>query len=135
MRRGLTEEDDLAKLRERLRLLPTDLKTYFQDTLDANDDAYHTEVARVLLVAGYVAEPLPAGPLHFVDAERRDPDFVLRHAIIPVHRDVLLQWQVKIADRVSSWCPDLLVVKQPLADAKVHFLHRTVLDFLRVPDV
>lgn len=129
--RGLSAGDDIAKLEERLSLLPSDLKQYFTQMLAGIDEAYQTEAARVLLIAATAPTPVSVEPLYFIDADRKDENFLFGTSLGPVDFTLQKKWRKVSRDRINSWCKELLEIRY----GKLQFLHRTVYDFLEDPDV
>lgn len=60
LRDGLSNDDTIADMRERLENLPRDLKKLFKNMLENVDEIYHFKMAGALLVATHAFEPLPA---------------------------------------------------------------------------
>lgn len=50
LRRGLTNEDTILELEQRLRVLPTNLEDCFRRMLDSVESLYHRQAARLYLM-------------------------------------------------------------------------------------
>lgn len=138
---GATQEDDVEELTKRLRALPRDLKGFFQRMLDSIDDSYEQHASRILLLA-QCATPLPLMAFSWVRVEMKTPDYSVIGRIEQRDDDKRRKHQAKVF--LNKWSKDLLVVydsssnvdsAEDMADLKIDFLHRSVGEFLKEPDV
>jgi hypothetical protein len=138
--RGLTEDDDMAMLRERFRDIPDDLETYFKRMIGAVDKVYDRYMARSLLLACTAEGPLPLSSYSYIDVDQRNHEFAMQAAHEPYTRESFFLMKRNVENRISKWCRDLLEISvgqrtsantpDPIFQFQVDFLHRTVRDFL-----
>ncbi|KAK4194507.1 hypothetical protein QBC40DRAFT_290669 [Triangularia verruculosa] len=126
---GLTNEDSIYDLRERLRLLPTDLSDLFKHILDRIDLAHRKKSAEHLWIALHDrSKSLPAEAYYFHERDHENE----RYAI---------EWPIKhqktndqlASRRISALTGGLLEVSPD--SQVVSFLHRTVAEFLWTKDI
>jgi hypothetical protein len=138
---GATQQDDVEELTVRLRALPRDLKGFFQRMLDSVDDSYEAHASRMLLLT-QTTTPLPLMAFSWVRLEIKKPEYAVQGNIEPLDNDDRRKRQARVF--LNKWSKDLLVVYDSsskgdgtgdIADHKIDFLHRTVGEFLREPDV
>lgn len=128
--------DTLEELRARLRLLPTDLYDHFRQTLDSVEQVYEGQTARILQIC--LASPKPLTTLTLSVFEEPSIDYALDMYNAPwtsQQQSAREVWSVK---RITARCIDLMdIVQKPNEQPRfqVHFLHRTVKDFLEEKDV
>lgn len=142
--RGLTNADTISDLERRLSEMPEDLEDYFLLMLDRIEKFYHEESAKMLLACIAAAEPLPLGVLSLLDGRCEsflNDDSEVSHIPPQDSLDTM-------RTRINARCTDLVEVvsespvtsdhRRPthaIALYKVDFLHRTVRDFLRTPEL
>ena len=138
---GATQHDDVEELTVRLRSLPRDLKGFFQRMLDSVDDSYEMHASRILLLT-QTTTPLPLMAFSWVRLEIKTPEYAVRGNIEQLDNDDRRKRQAR--SFLNKWSKDLLVVYDSsskgdgtgdIADHRIDFLHRTVGEFLREPDV
>lgn len=138
---GATQEDDVEELTKRLRALPRDLKGFFQRMLDSIDDSYEQHASRILLLA-QCTTPLPLMAFSWVRVEIKTPDYAIMGHIEQRNDDERRKHQAKVF--LNKWSKDLLVIydssskangAEDMAHLKIDFLHRSVGEFLKEPDV
>lgn len=131
LRDGLTNEDQLSLLRQRLHALPTDLENFFMHILRSVDSIYQERMACTFLAALKSNEPLRMIHYSFLDEENPRFGFELPYKKFSdeeIQRR-LLQTQRRLNGRYKG----LLEPSQSSAmglHTKVTFLHRTLRDFL-----
>ncbi|KAF5581595.1 nacht nucleoside triphosphatase [Fusarium pseudoanthophilum] len=137
LREGLSNDDSFADLEKRLLSIPMELETFFRQILESVPSFYHQKMAGTLRVALYAREPLDSMIYSFVNDEYEDPNY-FRHAFIPESdlnpdetQNHLVARQNQIARRLKGWCRGLLDEQM----GRVHFLHRTVGEFLRTREM
>jgi len=139
LRRGFSNADTLPDLMRRLMELPSDLEEFFKRMLDSVEPIYHQQMAQMLQVVTLATEPLSLFALAFLDEQH--PAFAIE-APIPFWENVnMASLAQKMKLRVNARCTDLLeVIEIPEAEDEwskyqVNFLHRTVKDFLGLPEI
>jgi len=138
LRRGLTNEDTIFELQERLRIIPTDLEEYFQRMLDSVDEIYRKQAARIYLLSLAFEYGITTVTLSYFDEDI--PDFALRAPITPWRGEEFSRTCSKTRTRVLAHCKDLLETVPYRGDPTgsalgVEFIHRTVRDFLETGNV
>lgn len=140
--RGLTEDDDMHMLRERLRNIPDELEAYFQHMMNTVEKVYHRYMARALLLASAAETPLPISTYWYLEVDRQNPEFAMLAKHEPYTRDSFSSMAKTMKTRISKYCRELLEVKcgpkmagssrdiDPIFFLQVDFLHRTVRDML-----
>ncbi|KAJ2993823.1 hypothetical protein NUW58_g1728 [Xylaria curta] len=130
LRNGLTNDDDLSDLSSRLAGFPSDLESFFDHILQTVEPFYHEKMAGTLRLARAADKPLSTLFYEFHDIEYRDDEYFLN-----IKRPQPNRGQESVGDRVqrrlNAYCKGLLEVH----DDRVEFLHRTVADYLSIPDV
>ncbi|KAI1348985.1 hypothetical protein F5Y01DRAFT_194745 [Xylaria sp. FL0043] len=130
LRNGLTNDDDLSDLSSRLAKFPSDLESFFDHILQTVEPFYHEKMAGTLRLARAAEKPLDILFYEFHDIEYRDDEYFLH-----VKRPQMNREQESVRDRVhrrlNAYCKGLLEVHGD----RVEFLHRTVADYLSIPDV
>ncbi|KAI0542623.1 hypothetical protein GGR58DRAFT_256736 [Xylaria digitata] len=130
LRNGLTNDDDLSDLSSRLAKFPSDLESFFDHILQTVEPFYHEKMAGTLRLARAAEKPLSILFYEFHDIEYRDDEYFLH-----IKRPQPDGEQESVGDRVqrrlNAYCKGLLEVH----DDRVEFLHRTVADYLSIPDV
>ena len=130
LRRGLTNADTVSELQGRLRILPTDLETYFLHMLDSVEKIYHRQSARLFLMRLSAPATLTVMTMSYFD--EKDADFGLTPEVeAPSPKELRLK-ERRTSLRLNARCTDLLEISK---DYNVHFLHRTVHDFLETPSI
>ncbi|ROW09036.1 hypothetical protein VMCG_02836 [Cytospora schulzeri] len=123
LKESLNNRDSFSDLHRRLESYPDNLDGFFKDMLESVDSWYHPKMSSCLQVALAAEEPLDAVIYAFHEQEFEDPNYALSVAISPADHE---EARHLIAARLNGWCKGLLEVHY----GSVHFLHRTVKDFL-----
>jgi hypothetical protein len=89
--RGLTNSDDISDLEARLAELPGHLEAYFKHMLNTIEDVYQPQTARTFRIMACGGSNLPLMALHFIDQERKDPNYALRRGLQPISRAELAE--------------------------------------------
>ena len=131
LRNGLTEYDSLSDMRRRLEKIPTDLGTSFKQILDSVEPFYHEKMATTLQIALAARQPAPTAVYHFHDEEYEDEDYALKLPLQPMNRIHAESVRLQVTRRLNGRCRGLLEVHHN----RVEFLHRTVMDYLRSPEM
>lgn len=136
--RGLSEDDSVAKLHQRLRSLPSDLKQFFSRILTSIDEGYRPLTCRMLVMTQYANSELPLLAFWFLKMELDNPDYALQAKREPLG-SAAGRLMSSAVSSVNKWCRDLLEIKilrvksgeaMLLFHSSIGFLHRTVRDLL-----
>jgi len=138
---GLTNADRIVDLQRRVRLLPTDLNEYFERILFTVDNLYRKETAQMFQITLMARDTLSLINYWFIDQD--DPDFLRNLKLGPVEKKINDVRLAQMQKRLNACCKGLLEVqlitpkelRSEFFYLKVDFLHRTVRDFLRIPDM
>ena len=134
---GLEPPFSVPEMKERLLLLPASLDEFFQRILNKVHQQHRRFVARLLLMTlhQYQLDLEIAYSLWF-----RDKEFVRTHLSIPPQQQqpphMLPQsWKSDICLRIGKSCGDLLDTFIDVGRPKLSHTHRSVADFLRLPEI
>ncbi|KAF2466943.1 uncharacterized protein BDR25DRAFT_292641 [Lindgomyces ingoldianus] len=133
LRNGLNEHDSLSDLWKRLDSIPLDLEPFFKQILDSVEPFYHQKMATTLMIAVTSGQPLPNAIYHFHNIEYDDKDYALK---LPTKALSSIAWgaiETKVNRQLKARSRGLLEVNSH--NRNVEFLHRTVMDFLKSPDM
>ena len=141
---GLTNRDRISDLRRRLEQLPADLEDLYEHMLLKHSDPfYHEQSAQIfLIVFGIrtceygISKEVNLLMLAFADEE--DANQPLRSPVRRLSEREVAFRCVEMRDRLKSRCAGLLEIsgdESNVAELEVNFLHRTVYDFLKRPDI
>ena len=140
--RGLSDDNDIDFLKERLDTLPAGLEEYFAKILGTIEAVYQEQTARIFQVMVHSTQALPAICLQFLAVEQKDPDYALREEPPFVSVEEINAVSIRMQKYVNARCKDLLEVhalstddQEPLFTYYVDFLHRSVRDFLETKDM
>lgn len=128
---GLNNGDSLSDLKLRLETFPSDLERFFKDILDKVDSFYHTKVSAVLQIALAAEEPLNISLYAFLEDEFEDLDYAINMKIAVLPEKAVRERHRIMEKRLNGWSKGLVEVR----NQEVHFLHRTVVDFLRTREM
>lgn len=131
LREGLTNDDSFSDLEKRLDDFPTDLGEFFKQILESVPAFYHQKMAGTLQLALAAGEPLDALIYSFHDDEYDDLDYVINSWRLEPSEEEVSRRRAQVARRLNGRCRGLLEENM----GRVEFLHRTVVDFLRTPDM
>ena len=137
--RGLTNEDTILELQERVRFLPNDLEGYIQRMLDSVEDVYHKQAARLYLIRLNTPGILRTMTVSYFDSNNLM--FALDSPMEPWSSIEIRERCNRTRFRVMARCTDLLELSplmnldSDLPDSRVDFLHRTVHDFLETSNM
>jgi len=131
---GLTNADRIVDLQRRLRLLPTDLNEYFERILFTVDNFYRKQTAQMFRVTLAAYEALPSLCYWFIDQE--DPSLMENLKVRPLSEEATSDRLKQIQKRLNACCKGLLEAQTMVSKyLRVDFLHRTVRDFLLLPEM
>ena len=138
IRRGFTNADTISDFQRRLRLLPTDLKTYFEFMLESVEEVYRSQAARIYLMCLASPRPLSVTTLSFFDEE--NPTFGIEASAQAYKSSLVDQGGASAIRRIKARCPDLLEIvykekAEYLSKYQVEFIHRTAHDFIATEDI
>ena len=137
---GLTNADRIVDLQRRLRLLPSDLNEYFERILFTVDNFYRKETAQMFQVTLIARDTLSLMSYWYMDQEA---SFLENLKARPLSQEIIDGRLAQMRKRLNACCKGLLEVQSVESSGgqedffylKVDFLHRTVRDFLRDPDM
>lgn len=142
---GLTNMDRIEDLEQRFAALPTDLDEYFEKMLFDVDPFYRKQAARMCLVTLHADDFLPAMLYWFIDHSDDFPRLI--DPALPTDEDVQHRRIEQMKIRLNTLGRCLLQCQPPRSTSAhdsvanilfswdVHFLHRTVIDFLQTPKI
>ena len=148
---GLTNSDRIKDLQERLNETPKDLQDYFRTILFSTENRYRTQTARMFMIAvNATLHNLPLMAYWVIDQKGSNDILQLRTEIHPenvlISRLANMERRLKCLGKglletrkkVESYSADLddpdEVYDELLFGFEVDFLHRTVKDYLQIPD-
>jgi hypothetical protein len=131
LRDGIVNYDPISLLQERLQALPTDLEDFFDHILRSVDFIYQERMACTFLAALKASQPLCM--IHYSFLEEENPTYGLEISFVKLDNEEIqmrvLQTQRRLNGRYKGLLePSTATNIQPLTE--VHFLHRTLRDFL-----
>lgn len=134
LRSGLTEYDTIVNLHRRLETIPTDLGAFFKQILESVDKVYHTQMAKLLKAAIALRRPESIDIYGFLSMEfEEDEDYVLKRRIDPETLNKKMLRRLTVCQRLSARCRGILEVNS--GRTHVDFLHRSVIEFLKTPEM
>ena len=131
LRNGLTEYDSFSDMQRRLENIPTDLGMFFKEILESVEPFYHEKMASTLQIALAARQPAPTAIYNFHDEEYEDENYALNLPLQPMSPGQVASTRAQVTRRLSGRCRGLLEV----SNGHVEFLHRSVMDFLRTPEM
>lgn len=144
---GLTNADRIVDLQRRLQLIPTDLNEYFERMLFTIDSFYRNQTAQMFQVTLVAREILPL--MNYWFSHQDDPNLAFKLNVEPLTMQKTNMRLKQMRKRLNACCKGLLEVhfydssnyhdstlsSSVLFNWKVDFLHRTVRDFLILPEM
>ena len=134
--RGMSNNDSLFELHQRLQNLPTTLSAYYQHMFDNIDEYYRKDTAELLLLCLEGLQPFSLLNLWFYEQEKISSNYALQAETSSLsHADVDCVFE-KLHKRINARGQDLLVIEvNKTTNHKnlkyvVRFSHHTVKDFL-----
>jgi len=151
---GLRNRDSITLLRKRLRASPSDLDDFFQLIFDSLDPIYRSNLSHMFQVALIAPEPIHPIAYWFLDEIEESPDMALSVPLQVRSVQDMLSTITEVAVRVNGRSKGLMEVKgidrdgtednytpemmvheySVISILRVDFLHRTVMDFLKIPE-
>ena len=133
LRNGLSEYDSFLDMQKRLESIPTELEAFFKQILDSVDRFYHPKLATTLQIALTAKRPAPFGVYLFHDREYDDEDYALKLSIQASSETQTHLGEMNVRRQLSRTCRGLLELNEK--HGYVEFLHRTVMDYLKTPEM
>ena len=149
LRQGLSKEDGIRDLKRRLDHTPADLESYFAQLMSTLEPFYLEQAMQLFSVALTAARNYGGRALSLLTYSYildEDPMYALQSDLRPIHETEAFERYERASRRVDNLCKGLLEVRNLPSDKKwkkvrmvpypyVHFLHRTVIDFMLSPDM
>jgi hypothetical protein len=137
---GLKNCDRISDLQRRLRDFPEDLEKFFFHIFTSLDPIYQKQTARAFQISLRACQPLSLLNYWFLDEDEEYPGFAFRMPINALDDVELNSIQNEMQVRLNGRCKGLLETSfEGSHDVPfrfhVHFLHRTVKDFLMTKDM
>lgn len=151
---GLTNSDRVKDLQARLDETPNDLKAYFQTILFSTENRYRKQTAQMFTIAVNAWVELPLMAYWVLDQE--NPKYAIECSSVPPDLSVALARFDNMKRRLRVLCKGLLDIQEEPTEEDaystseggdveedvgliffkypVHFLHRTVKDYLQTPE-
>jgi len=130
---GLLNSDRISDLQRRLDAIPSDLEDVFDRMLGSLDPFYYKHACQLIQIVEAAEGRLNLLDLYFADEE--DPMVALIAKVEPLCDEANKEKVEEMRRRLISRCKGLLEVKSGYYLSRIRYLHRTVKDFLRRPDV
>ncbi|KAF2183957.1 hypothetical protein K469DRAFT_751327 [Zopfia rhizophila CBS 207.26] len=122
-------EDDISILQQKLEEIPADLEEFFDKLLGSVDEAYKKQMALLFKVALLAPEPLSLAIYWFLDSKK--PYQTCQY---PLGVNILFI-EDRMNRRLNGRYKGLLEAYGAPGGKTVAFLHRTVHDYLKKPDI
>ncbi|KAI0183877.1 hypothetical protein EV127DRAFT_254679 [Xylaria flabelliformis] len=136
LREGLSNDDTMMDLQQRLRSLPTDLERLFKNLLNGVNPIYHEYMAGIIQITRWAKSPLNLELYYHHEKQYESDDYAYSEVQRPT-----LDEHFKALDltrrRINSKTRGLLEVVSTSSNniQTVLFLHRTVRDFLKTREM
>lgn len=138
--RGMSNQDDIDTLQERLSELPTELVALFRQILDKSEHVYQASMAKLLTIALWYRQhglSLYLESIGHLAEQCKDPDFALN---APMDDSEHLALAATARRNLSLWGGDFLEVSRsnessPLLADTIEFSHRSIADYLKTHEV
>lgn len=129
---GITNEDTVDELKERLESLPTDLERLFKHMLDGVEPMYYSNMAGILRMALQATGALSWEIYRFYDYEENSPNYTISMTAHPTSMEERDRHLQRTKKRINARTKGLLELtySRVVSNHRVEFLHRTVRDFL-----
>jgi hypothetical protein len=105
---------------------------FFKQILESVEPFYHEKMARTLQIALAARQPAPAAIYKFQDDEYEDEEYALKLPLKAFDQNTVSLVRKQVERRLSGRRRGLLEINHL---GRVEFLHRTVMDYLRTPDM
>ncbi|KAI0971271.1 hypothetical protein F4678DRAFT_479605 [Xylaria arbuscula] len=142
---GLTYNDTLRIMEQRLDNFPDTLEEFFQHMLNSVPRVYRQQTTQIFDLAVACSDPLPMIYYSLLEDVNEHPDCISQHAHIAFHQPELLARRDTMQRRLDAWCKGLLEIVEHESthscrlclhkETKVDFLHQSVRDFIMSGDI
>lgn len=141
--RGLSNNDRISELRQRLEKLPKRLHEMFERMLNSVEDLYQEQAAKILQIALHAQEPMYVFVYSLIGNNEEDEARALVAEQRPWDEEECVNVSTLAEQRIRVRCPDLIKIRvsgrkmvsaQKMTEHQVEFLHRTVRDFLALDE-
>ncbi|OTA93618.1 hypothetical protein M434DRAFT_63356, partial [Hypoxylon sp. CO27-5] len=130
LRNGLTNDDTMEDLNDRLDSLPKSLEAFYKYMLDSVDPIYHRKSANLLQMQMEESEMTwPMVLLH--EREYADPDYAITMPRKTYTHAEVKSLREQATRRLNAKCRGLLEIR----GNTVEYIHRTVYDYLKTPEM
>ncbi|KAI1312022.1 hypothetical protein F5Y03DRAFT_262244 [Xylaria venustula] len=138
---GLTYNDTLSVMQQRLNSFPDTLEHFFQHMLDSVPKVYQSQTAQIFQMSLSCEYSLPMIYYSFLGDINESPELIAQEASLPICLPEFLQRQDIMQRNLDAWCKGLLEIPNPIREVditcsqdyvqpEVDFLHRSVRDFI-----
>ncbi|ROV99426.1 hypothetical protein VMCG_06407 [Cytospora schulzeri] len=134
LRTGLNNHDSLTDLYRRVEAFPADLYRFFEQMLrpaSEDDGFYNRKMSTSLQIALAAKRPLNLSIYAFNEEILEDTNYAIDLPVSRLGVDGVKFQHSTVAIRLNGWCKGLLEVH----GHDVHFLHRTVVEFLETKEM
>lgn len=135
--KGLTAGERFEELQQRLETVPADLEELFWQILTQVEDEYRTNMAQLFQIIREAAEPLTVLDMSYADSP--DLDIVTKTQYDRLSAPKAEGRALRIRRRIKTCSKGLLEAEadngKPLASSHVTYLHRTVRDYIKRPEI
>jgi hypothetical protein len=135
--KGLAAGERLEELQRRLDAVPVDLEDLFWKILTQVENGYRTNMSQLFQIMRASVETLTVLDISYADDP--DPEIVSKTQYGRLDSDKAKGRALRMRRRLNTCCKGLLEADadndQPLASARVTYLHRTVRDYMERPEV
>jgi hypothetical protein len=126
LREGLSNDDTISDMQERLDSLPRSLEDLFKHILETVDPIYHPKMAGMLRVTAQAVNPLLLDHYWHYEKGFEKLQYAILCPIYPYSHGQILTLREQAGRRINAMTKGLLEVR----NGRVEFLHRTVKDYL-----
>lgn len=108
--RGLTDENNISFMHERLNSLPIDLEDYFKQMMDTIEDIYREQTARIFQLVVNAKSPLSAIAFWYFTMEKDNPNYAMDANIGSLDDVEVALISERMRTHLNACCKDLLEV-------------------------
>ncbi|KAI0860805.1 hypothetical protein F4860DRAFT_477778 [Xylaria cubensis] len=142
LREGLSNDDTMMDLQQRLRSLPTDLERLFKNLLNGVDPVYHEYMAGIIQIARCAKNPLSLELYYHHEKQYQSDDYAFsdfQRLATDEHFKALELTRRRINSKTRGLLEVVSISNNnhivPQSTRTVQFLHRTVRDFLKTREM
>ncbi|KAF8857617.1 hypothetical protein BDZ45DRAFT_788025 [Acephala macrosclerotiorum] len=121
--RGLTDDNDISFMHERLDSLPVDLEDYFKQMMDTIEDIYRKQTARIFQLVVHAKSPLSAIAFWFFAKEKDNPNYAIEAEIKSLDDSEVGLISERMRTHLNACCKDLLEVNVDQSAGKIFQSH------------